>query len=867
MTLSAGTRLGPYEVLSPLGAGGMGEVYKARDTRLGREVAVKVLPQLFARDPDRLTRFEREARAASALSDPHIVAVYDVGREGETHFFVSELVEGSDLRHRLESGGLPMKKALELAEQIALGLAAAHEKGIVHRDLKPENVLITRSGLAKIADFGLAKLTESSEAGVSELPTSDGHQTTAGVVMGTVSYMSPEQARGGAVDFRSDQFSFGSILYEMSTGRQAFKKGSAPETLSAIIREEPAPVAEIAPGVAAPVAWLIERCLAKDPQERFASTRDLARDIASLSQHLSAPASLSPAPSARLSRRRVALPLAAGAVAAIVAAAVLGALLARRSAAPSTPAFQQLTFRRGVVTGARFTPDGRSIVYSARWGGGQSEIYSVRPASPESRSLEISGGTLLAVSSNEELAIKLRPRLWSGFLHGTLGRVPFGGGVAREVMDNVQDADWTPDGGSLAVLRFGLSGSVHWEIELPPGKTLYEDPSAPIIGFRISPDGQSIALAEGGFLGLPTAIRLVDRSGKTRVLADAVVTGVAWSAGGREICYSQDDGVGSSSLWAVGLSGRKRLLLRHAGAMILRDISRDGSVLATIGRPQQSVMFRGPGEAAERDLSWLDGSEAAAISDDGRTLLLNETGVGAGPGGAFYLRSTDGSAAVRLGEGLAGALSADGKWVTARPRESRERVMVVPTGAGQTRTIRLPYPCDQWWFFPDGKRLLVNGVLPKNNAPGISSIGLDGQNPKRIAPDGWDSFFGEVPISPDGKWIDSQSGGLNDVSLRLYPSDGSLTFRPVPGFEPDDVVIRWTPDGRSLYVFKRNELPARVFRLDIETGKRTLLFALNPADGSGVTRIPIVVMTPDARAYAYNITRELSDLYLIRGLK
>ncbi len=602
-----------------------------------------------------------------------------------------------------------MKKALELAEQIALGLAAAHEKGIVHRDLKPENVLITKSGLAKIADFGLAKLTESSEAGVSELPTSDGHQTTAGVVMGTVSYMSPEQARGGAVDFRSDQFSFGSILYEMLTGKQAFKRGSAPETLSAIIREEPAPVAEIAPGVAAPVAWLIERCLAKDPQERFASTRDLARDLASLSQHLSASAPVSPAPAARTNRRRLAPLLAA---AAIVAAGLLGAFLARQRAAPPIPALQQLTFRRGVVTGARFTPDGRSIVYSARWGGRPSGIYSVRPSSPESRSLEISDAKLLAVSPNEELAIQLRSKLWSGFLHGTLGRVPFGGGVPREVMDNVQDADWSPDGASLAVLRFGLSAAVRWEIELPPGKKLYEDPSGPVIGFRISPDGRSLALAEGGFLGLPTAIRLVDRSGKSRLLADAAVTGVSWSPGGKEIWYSQDDGVGSSSLWAVNLTGKKRLLLRHAGAMILRDISRDGAVLATIGHPQLSVMFKGPGDAAEQDLAWLDGSQAAAISDDGRTLLLNETGVGAGPGGAFYLRSTDGSPAVRLGEGVANALSADGKWVTARPRESRERVLVVPTGAGQTRTIRLPYPCDQWWFFPDGKRLLVTGVVP-----------------------------------------------------------------------------------------------------------------------------------------------------------
>ena len=842
----------------------MGEVYRARDTRLGREVAVKVLPETFARDPERLARFEREARAASALSDPHIVAVFDVGREGETHYFVSELVEGSDLRSRLESGGLPVRKSLELAEQVASGLAAAHEKGIVHRDLKPENILIAKSGIAKIADFGLAKLTEASEANLSNLPTSDGRQTTAGVVMGTVTYMSPEQARGAPVDFRSDQFSFGSILYEMLTGKTAFKRGSAPETLSAIIREEPAPVGEIAPSVPAPVAWLIERCLAKDAQERFASTRDLARDLASLGQHLTASAPVSPALPSKANRRRGARILTA---AAILAAGALGALLARRSSAPPTPDLQQLTFRRGVVTGARFTPDGRSIVYSARWGGKPSEIYSVRPSSPESRPLGISEAKLLAVSPNEELAIQLRPKLWSGFLHGTLGRVPFGGGEPREVMDNVQDADWTPDGASLAVLRFGLSAAVRWEVELPPGKTLFQDPAGSVIGFRIAPDGRSIALAEGGFLGLPTGIRLVDRAGKGRALADAVVTGIAWSAGGKEIWYSQDDGVGSSSLWALDLSGGKRLLLRHAGTMILRDISRDGAVLATIGHPQLSVMFKGPGESVERDLSWLDGSQAAAISEDGRTLLLNETGVGAGPGGAFYLRSTDGSPAVRLGEGLANALSADGKWVAARPRESRERVMVVPTGAGETRTIVLPYACDQWWFFPDGKRLLVNGVLRQSNAPGISSIGFDGQSPTRIAPDGWDSFFGEVPISSDGKWIDCQSGGLDNVSLRLYPTDGSLAFKTVKGFESDDVVLRWTPDGRSLYVFKRNELPARVFRLDLETGKRTPIYSLMPADAAGVTRIPIVVRTPDARAYAYNITRELSDLYLVRGLK
>ncbi|MGH9440819.1 MAG: protein kinase domain-containing protein [Thermoanaerobaculia bacterium] len=861
MPLGIGTRLGPYEILSALGAGGMGEVYRARDSRLGREVAVKVLPAGFAKDEDRLARFEREARAASALSDPHIVTVFDVGREGDTHYFVSELVEGSDLRHWIERGPVPVKKALEIAEQIASGLAAAHEKGIVHRDLKPENVLITKAGSAKISDFGLAKLSESSEANVSNLPTSDGRQTTAGVVMGTVTYMSPEQARGSVVDFRSDQFSFGSMFYEMLSGRPAFKRASTPETLSAIIRDEPEPLERIAPGVALPIPWLVERCLAKEPQERFVSTRDLARDLGSIRQHLSSSsASGSVSPVATPARRRLPIALAGPAV---LAAAILGVLLWRRPASPGPPTFQQITFRRGAVTGARFTPDGQSIVYSARWGGKRDEIYSVRPASPESRPLEISDATLLAVSSGEELAVRLRPKLWSNFVHGTLGRVPFGGGVPREIIENVQDADWTPDGGDLAVLRF--ENAVRWAIELPPGKALFEDP-VPIAGIRLSPDARSIAVAEGGFLGLPTSLRLLDRQGKSRVLAAVPVTGVAWTPGGKEIWFSQDDGSGSSSLWAIDLAGKKRLLLRHAGSMVLRDINRDGALLVSVGHPQMSVMFKAANLDAEQDLAWLDGSQAEAISEDGKTILLNETGVGAGIGGAFYLRRADGSPAVRLADGLANALSSDGKWVAGRPRESRERAIIVPTGAGATRTVPLPFPADQWWFFPDGRRILIDGVLPDGKSA-IVAIDFDGRNVRKMCPDGWDTFFGEVPISPDGKWIAAQSAEMENVALRLFPTDGSLAGKAVPGFEPDDVVTRWTADGRSLYVFKRNELPARVFRLDVETGKRTPLFSLLPADSAGVSRIPILVMTADARTYAYNITRELSDLYLIRGLK
>ena len=277
MSLTAGSRLGPYEVVAALGAGGMGEVYRARDSRLGREVAVKVLPGDLASDKDRVRRFEQEARSASALDHPNIITVYDIGSADSTLYIAMQFVDGKTLREILASAPLPTRKVLDISVQIAEGLAKAHAAGIIHRDLKPENVMITKDGFVKILDFGLAKLTAPQvEADVSELPTAMG-DTRPGMVMGTVGYMSPEQASGKALDFRSDQFSFGSILYELSTGKRAFERSTSAETLTAIIREEPEPVGAINPRAPTPLHWIVERCLAKDPEERFGTTRDLTR--------------------------------------------------------------------------------------------------------------------------------------------------------------------------------------------------------------------------------------------------------------------------------------------------------------------------------------------------------------------------------------------------------------------------------------------------------------------------------------------------------------------------------------------------------------------------------------------------------------
>ncbi|HET9793265.1 MAG TPA: protein kinase [Thermoanaerobaculia bacterium] len=332
MTLSTGVRLGPYEILSSLGAGGMGEVYRARDTRLGRTVALKILPEAVAGDPERVRRFEMEARSASAMADPHIVTVFDVGTERGIPFIATELVEGSDLRHLLEDGPIPPARVTDIAAQIAEGLAAAHEGGVVHRDLKPENVLINRSGVVKIADFGLAKQTESS-GDLSRMVTAAADSTATGIVMGTVAYMSPEQARGAKVDFRSDQFSLGLILYEMAAGRRAFARGNPADTLSAILRDDPRPLACASPGMSEPFARIVHRCLEKDPERRYGSTRDLVHDLKAAGHDARTPSVPVAAPGATPAARRNRMIAAAVVAAALAAGAFF--LLRRRASAPA----------------------------------------------------------------------------------------------------------------------------------------------------------------------------------------------------------------------------------------------------------------------------------------------------------------------------------------------------------------------------------------------------------------------------------------------------------------------------------------------------------------------------------------------------
>ena len=858
LSFSAGSRVGPFEILAPLGAGGMGEVYRARDTRLGREVAVKTLSEQFAGDPERLRRFETEARAASALSDPHIVAVFEVGDWRGVPYFVTELVEGSDLRKLMDSGALVPRRALDLAEQIASGLATAHEKGIIHRDLKPENVLVTRAGIAKVADFGLAKLTESSGAGASQLPTSDGHSTDAGVVMGTVAYMSPEQARGASVDFRSDQFSFGSILYEMLAGKSAFRRSSSAETLAAILREDPEPLASTVP---APLRWIVERCLSKEPEGRFASTRDLATDLKSVREHLSeASGSAVAGPTVVVPMKRKRSAVAAAAAVSVLALLALAFVVGRRTVERSHPRSRQITFRRGNVWTARFSADGQTVLYSASFEGRPIDIFEKREGGSESRELGFSGAELFSVSRRGPLAIALRSRMQPPYLRsGTLAEVALGGASApRELLDDVYDADWAPDGSSLAVVR-NVGG--RFRLEFPPGNVLYQS-AGYISHARVSRDGKLVAFFDHPQINNDAgSVVVVDRKGVARTLSTGYGTaeGLAWSPDGREIWFTASPAGENLPLYGVRLDGRTRMIDEIPGSLLIHDVSSRATVLAGRESWRTELLGRLSKDAGEVNLSWLDWTLTAGISRDGKLILFSEAGEAGGAEYSIYIRRGE-EPAVLLGDGYAQSLSDDGTAVAAIVMSSGDFV-IYPTGVGEPR--RLPrdgLTLQRVDWMPDGKHLLVSANEEKKAAR-LWIVDAFSGNRRPISPEGFRHF--PHCVHPDGSKVTAVGP---DGRIYLFPvSGGPPTL--LPGLSSDDYPAGWFADGRTLFVLRGGELPAKVYAYDTLTGRKDLWRELQPPDPTGITHVNRFQATPDGSAYVYNYQRHLSELFEIEGLK
>ncbi|MCU1297005.1 MAG: hypothetical protein JWO91_1283 [Acidobacteriaceae bacterium] len=850
-----GEVLGHYRVLEKIGAGGMGEVYRASDDRLGREVAIKVLKASLANDKDRLRRFEQEARAAAALNHPNIVAIFDTGLHNGAPYIVSELLEGQTLRQKLMTGALPIRHVTDYSSQIARGLVAAHEKGIIHRDLKPENLFVTHDGRVKILDFGIAKLTtidKNQEQSAASMTT----QTKSGSVMGTVAYMSPEQLRGKTVDHRTDIFGLGVILYEMLTGRRAFSGETEADTMMAVLREEPQQMILLRRSIPIAFERIVQHCLQKEPEERFQSARELVFALSTVSDVTAS----KPVVAFRggIVPWRKSLPW----VAAVLVLGCAGFFLGERLKSASAPVYSRLTFQRGTIYSARFTPDGGSIIYGASWNGRALEIYSTLANAPLAHPLGISSADLLALSRTNELALSVNG-MHGGhldFVNGTLASEPVAGGAPREILEDVRWADWSPDG-KLAVVHH-VPGRIR--LEYPIGNVLYET-TGTISHIRISPQGDRIA-----YMDHPEAsddrgsVCITDTAGHRTTLSSGWDSedGLAWSPKGDEVWFTAVENGNDRELWAVNSSGKRRQVLGVPGGITLQDIAADGRVLFTVDNERLAMEWSGKEKRQTQELSWYDWTEAKDVSEDGRWVLFEESGQPTGPHYAVGIRKTDGSPPIRLGEGTAGGLSPDGKWAASVFTGTLEHLTLFPVGTGQPRELPLPglehLLNGAARFLPDGKRVVVVGSEPgKSIRSYITDI--SGGALRAVTPEGISAMM----PSPDGKYL---AGARGKDGVVLFPVDGGQSVT-VTGVDTSYSVADWSADSKAVYIYRSGEVPLKIYRLEIATGRKDLLRELVPADRAGVVSIGPVVSTQDGSQFAYSYYQTLSVLYVASGLK
>ena len=862
MALSSGARLGPYEILSPLGAGGMGEVYRARDTRLERLIAIKVLPEDVATNAERLRRFEQEAKAVAALNHPNILSVHDIGQQGGIRYIVTELLDGQTLREKLKDGPLPSRRAIEYGLQIARGLAAAHEKGVVHRDLKPANLFVTKDGRVKILDFGLAKqdlwaVRETGEGATME--ALDLTPTVPGVALGTVGYMSPEQVRGEQVDHRTDIFSFGAVLYEMLCGRRAFKQDTAAETMTAILKEDPPEFPESDTPVSAGVERIMRRCLEKSPEQRFQSAKDLAFALEALSGS-SHPAVAQPAPV----KARPRLWPAVAAVAAL-AAVILAYLTGMRGR--SEPArFERVTFQRGFIKGARFAPDGQNVIYSAAWEGRPYEVFTSRIGGHNARSLELKNALVVGLSAAGDVAVltnvrRIRTTSW---IHvGTLARAPANGGTARDILEAVWDADISSDGKQFAVVRKPVGPQ---QLEYPIGKVLFKT-NGYISHPRISPDGKLVAFVEHPLFGDDrgyVAVAEANGSAKRLTAEASAVDGLAWSPDGREIWFAATGSDAHSperTVHAVTLDGKARKVFGVPGDITVWDIAADGQLLFTHEIIGSAQLVASPASALEHNVTILGHAVNGAISSDGKTIAFTESGPGTPDDYLVFFRHLDGSTAVELGEGSIVGMTPDGKYVVALVPSQPTKLRILPTGAGEPRTFDVaPVQVDDSpvsWMPGDKEFVFLGheGIAP----PRAYRVSLDGGVARPLTNRDGAQFWNKV--SPDGKFVLQGTGAGMEKEQNVILELGTGKIRSAP-LEEGEAPIAWAQDGRHIFVEQEGDGSATIFRVDAFTGRREVWKQIRPNDPAGTLSLSHFYVTPSGNAYAYNAERVFSALYV-----
>ena len=853
MPLSNGERLGSYVVLNPVDSGGMGEVYRGRDTRLERDVAIKILPEAFLHHPDRLRWFARESKTLAALSHPNILAIFDVGTQGGVPYIVTELLRGHTLRECLRNGPLPRRTVVEYGAQIAKGLAAAHSKNVVHCDLKPENIFITTDNQLKILDFGLAKPAPAkaeTQAAANEATTITGKTESIEIVIGTPSYMSPEHMRRATVDARSDIFSVGAILYEMLFGKVAFRARTHVETMNAVLHDEPAKLSD--PSASLPPGWdnILRRCLEKNPELRFQSASDLAFAIEKLSEQ----------PTGRSGRKGVSewWKLAAGltAVLVLLAAGWWAAVHLRENVGPT---FRQLIFGRGYIGSARFTPGGESVVYGAAFGGQPRQLFLTRLDGQSSRPMDLPAD-ILGISQHGEMAISLgRHNFYNWMTKGDLAVAPLSGGAApRKLKVVVCDGDIAANG-SLAIVRYG--GAMQ-TLEFPIGKVLFST-SGWVSAPRISPSGDAIAFLEHPLLGDDRGyVSVVDLSGKAKRLTGEWTseTGLAWSAAGDEIWFTSSTRAEQQILRAVNRSGRLRTVLATLTQLTLQDIAKNGGVLLTSERISTEVAM---GQRNAKSVHSLDVADEDAgihgLSDDGSSAALVYSGTAGGEDYKTLVVRNDGSEPVVLGDGDPAGISPDGKWILSLIPSDPSKIILYPTEAGEPR--RLDLGSVRWlagstsWSH-DGSKVVFTGTEP-GKRPRVYLLDPTSGATQAITPE---QTSGPL-LTPDGQKVLVKD---KLMVFSIYPVQGGEP-EPTKGITDADMPLRWDDVGRTIYVWDRT-LPVKIYRLDPRTGKREFWLEINPPDPSGLL-YGYIVLSPDGQSYAYHFRRVLTNLFLAQNLR